>query len=754
MTATKNFLVRIAVAATLLAATAGSVQADGMLVPVRDDLPVRGEWAVKYHRVKIHVSDQVAQVQIDQAFVNVGKTPIEVQYLFPVPPGAGIDKMTIIADGKELTGKLLNADQARKIYEQIVSKKKDPALLEYVGYGLYKTSVFPLPPGEQRQVLIHYTTECKKDRDLVTIHYPLNTEKFSAKAIDEVSVTVDIAARGDIGVVYSPTHELKVQRKAPNRVLAEYHVENAIPATDFQVLYQTASNEIGATVISHRSDKHRDGYLMVLISPTFGADRPKAVSKDIVFVLDRSGSMSGQKIAQAKQSLAWIVKNLNAEDRFNVVSFSDSAERFFNIDLVPADAEHVENAADLVEGIEAGGGTNVKDALTTALSLLPTDSDRPGYVVFITDGQPTVGVTDERGILKATAETNRRRARLFCLGVGYDVNVRLLDKLSKDNRGLSDYVKENEPLEAKVSGLYAKISHPVMIDLKVAVDGAKVGHMYPQEIGDLFHGQQLVLVGRYGVGGRHQLVLNGRYMGKEKVFEYPVELDTFSEDNSAAYLPRVWAMRRVGFLMDQIALNGEHKELIDELITLSRDYGIMTPYTSFLAEEDTNLGDVAALRKAGERFDLAGRLHVSSGDAGQRNAMVRQMLGQAVAAPSPSMPAGSSSKDWRFASAMTGNTNRADYEAARVETVANVRQVGNSTLYRRANQWYTPDLAGIDIKADAADIRTIKQFEVDYFALAAVNTPQENQLLAAQGPDEELLVRLRGQVYRILPARR
>jgi len=643
-----------------------------MLVPVRPQIRVRGSWAVKYHRVKMTVRDQIARVEIDQAFVNTGKAPIEVEYLFPVPPGAAITQMTLMADGKELPAKLLAAEDARRIYESIVRKKKDPALLEYVGYGLYKTSVFPLPPGKERRVMISYTVECPKDRDLVKVMYPLNTEKFSARPIEDVRVVVDIRSRRPIGPVYSPSHDLKVERKAADHVIATYRVANAIPNTDFELFYQDGSGDIGATVISHRGDRDTDGYFMALVSPKPRPERNTVMPKDIVFVIDRSGSMNGEKIAQARGALTWILKNLNKEDRFNVVSFSNGVETMFNTALVPADADRTAKAVEMVAEIDAHGGTNIAAALPAAFGLLKADDERPAYVLFLTDGKPTVGkTTDVPEIVKLAKKANAAKARLLNLGVGYDVNTRLLDLLAKANRGLSEYVKPNEALEDKVSGLYAKVRNPVMTDLKVTLADAAVRDLYPTEIGDLFDGQQIVLIGRYGKGGRHDLVITGRYQGDQRAFEYPVELDTFSEDNAAAFLPRIWAMRRVGFLMDQIALHGKDRELIDELIALSRDYGIMTPYTSFLAEEDTKLGDAVALRHRGRAsVDM---LKADTGWRGQQNAVVRSRLNEAARRPNSSVTFGAGGR-------ADGMAVGGAYGAAPPQTAAPTI-IGNETQY-------------------------------------------------------------------------
>ncbi|MFW6153817.1 MAG: VIT domain-containing protein [Planctomycetota bacterium] len=739
------------VAVSVLVVSANLAMADGMIVPVDPELRVRGAWAVKYHRVDITVRDQVAQVTVDQAFVNTGRRAIEVEYLFPIPPDAAITAMTLLADGQELPGKLMDADEARRIYEDIVRRKKDPALLEYVGYGLYKTHVFPLPPGEQRRVLVNYTVPCPKDGDLVRVHYPLNTEKFSARPIKDVRVTVDIHNARPIGPVYSPTHELTTERHSPTHVTATYQVADAIPATDFELVYQDGSGDIGATVVSYRPDGEDDGYAMALVSPT--APRAATVEpKDIVFVIDQSGSMRGAKIDQAREALVWVLENLNPADRFNVVAFSSSVRALFTDALVAADADHTARAVELVKQLQSGGGTNIAGALREALSRLPAGSERPAYVVFLTDGLPTAGETTEIDeLVKLSTDANTAGARLMTLGVGYDVNTRLLDLLSQTHRGFSEYVKPNESLEAKVSGLYTKIRNPVMTDVAVTLDGAGLNRVYPGEVGDLFDGGQIMMVGRYTTGGDATLRVSGTCRGERRVVEYPVRLDVRSEDTGRAYLPRVWAMRRVGYLMDQIALHGENNELIDELVALSKAYGIMTPYTSFLADETVDLADAEAVRDRG-RSVLSTGLKADTGWKGQQNAKVRQELRRATNAPAPTLAVRADGGTSAPASAVLGGGSSRDAYEGDGQAVTNVITVANQTLYRRGRQWFTPDLAEVDVDDPDADVVTLRQFDDRYFALARRSDAAFNAVLATQRPGDELLVTLDGQVYRILPA--
>lgn len=758
-----NKKITITAAVAILAISAVTALADGMIVPTRDDLRVRGTWAVGYHHVRMMVRDQVASVSIEQEFYNTSNSPIEVQYMFPVPPGAAIDSMTMIVDGKEFSGKLLPADEARKIYEDIVRRKKDPALLEYVGFGLYRTSAFPLEPNKPVKVIVHYNHVCKKDHDLVEVFYPLNTEKFSAKEIDEVSVTVDIKSPTDITAVYSPSHDLKTERKDSRHVIATYNVKNAIPNTDFVVFYKAKNEEVGATLLSYQPDSDKDGYFLLLASPNPKNIRQAIQPKDIVLVIDHSGSMSSNnKITQAKDALSFVLRNLNAEDRFDVVMFNSSVESFFD-ELTACDTECIDRALDMVDRIEARGSTNIHKALERAFqTLTASPQERPKYLIFLTDGLPTVGVTDEGKIIASATKDNTNDARLFALGVGYDVNVRLLDKLVAANHGLSDYVKPGEPLEAKVSSMYAKIKNPVMTDIKISLDGLKIKLTYPELIPDLFDGSQLLLVGRYDASDvqdlptgssvrKTALIITGTYQGQKQTFEYPVSITPGRKVSVYSFVERLWAVRRVGYLLDQIQLHGKSDEVIDEIVQLSRDYGIITPYTSFLADERTDLADSLELRRRG--VSSSRRLGTEiKGAAGQTHAKNRQAYNWAVRAPamSKAVPVDKLGRPLEAAGQRSlGYKDVSAYEAGKKDLYTSVQNVGNQTLYRRGRVWITPATAKLDLQKDKDKIRIIQRYSEEYFQLARANSVADNQILANQAPDDELLVTFRSQVYLI-----
>jgi len=746
---------RCVLTAAVVMGLTSTILADGMIVPVRPDIRVRGHWAVRYHHVSIRVRDQIARVSIDQEFVNTGSGAIEVEYFFPVPPEAALDSMTLIVDGKEYAAELLEADKARKIYEEIVRRKKDPALLEYAGFGLYKTRAFPLEPNKPVQVVVTYKNICRRDGQAVEVWYPLNTEKFSARPIDDVRLRVDIRGRSAVLSAYCPTHEVDIDRKDERHVVATYHAQNVLPTTDFQLFYKTGDEDVGATWFSYQPVAEKDGYFLLLLSPGPAKGKVKATPKDVVLVLDRSGSMGGGKLDQTREAARFILDNLNDEDQFNIIAYNDAVEAFFD-ETQTVTGDSLADARRQLENLSPGGGTNIHEALQAAMSQWPAtylglrfQTLRPKYVIFLTDGLPTVGKTDEKTILADTSEANEVRARLFAFGVGYDVNVRLLDGLVEANRGRSEYVKPAEPIEAKVSAFYRKIKNPVMTDLSVELDGVRLRETYPREMPDLFDGDQIVLCGRYdrpdedGAAGklRGQLVLRGTYKGGERVFEYSVELARPGRRGGHAFIEKLWAMRRIGWLLDQIHFHGEDEEIVDEVIRLSRQYGIVTPYTSFLAKEEAELARPSALRR---RFARLGRqLGEATGETGQRNAVNRAMLRRS--ANLARQQAGDASGP-----RMIGYAEQKAYEAGRDHVVRAVRLAGNQAIYRRKGDlWIASNAADLQPDKDADRIVTVRAFGEAYFDLLRRADREERIILASQQRGEELIVRLAGQAYRI-----
>ncbi len=588
----RSFAVLAALAA--LSAAAPALRADGFIIPDRRPGEPMPPLSVKYHHVKVEIVGQVAKTSVDQVFINHSGRDIEGTYIFPVPEGASVSDFAMYIGNERVKGEILDSREARRIYEDIVRRMRDPGLLEYMGRNLFRARVYPIPARGEKRVQISYTEVLKAENGLVKYLYPLNTEKFSRDPLQDVSISVRIESQVPIVNVYSPSHKVSVRKEGEGVARAGYEEKDVRPDKDFLLYYSLSKDDIGLSFMNWEGPE--GGYFMLLASPRFAAPGERIVAKNVVLVLDSSGSMSGAKIAQAKEAARFILNHLDKRDAFTLIDFDDGVTPFSE-GLVPASGDAVARALKFVDGIEDSGGTNINDALLAALSRM-RDGERPGYVLFLTDGLPTVGTTETADILRNIQKGNERRSRIFVFGVGDDVNTELLDRLSSDHRGASVYIGETEDLEVALSGFYEKISSPLLSDLAVEFKGIDTSQVYPRVLPDLFKGSQLVLVGRYRGDGPVSVVMTGKAGREGKRFV--LESRPLTGSDRFSFLPRLWATRRIGYLLEEIRLQGRTKELEDEIRRLGLKYGIVTPYTSYLVTEKERMTlDAAAPAAAG-----------------------------------------------------------------------------------------------------------------------------------------------------------
>ena len=566
----------------LLAGLGGLVStasADGIIIPRhRPGEHIPPLW-VKYHHVTVEIRDQVARTSIDEVFVNTYDRDIEGTFIFPLPEGAAISEFAMFIGDQKIEGEVLDSREARSIYEDIVRRLRDPALLEYIGRNTFRARVFPIPARGEKRVQLIYSEVLKGEKGLVRYLYPLNTERFSLRPLEDVAVSVRVESKVPISSVYSPSHRVSVRKDGPNTATLGYEEKNVKPDKDFIVYYAVSSDDVGLSFLDYKDSQ--GGYFLLLAAPRYVAAREKVLNKNLVFVLDSSGSMSGKKIQQAREAARFIINHLDERDHFSIVDFDDGVS-LFSGELVAANAANREKALQFISGVEDSGGTNINEALIRALGMMPR-GDRPNYTLFLTDGLPTVGTTDIADILKNVAQANAAGSRLVVFGVGYDVNTELLDKLSAANRGTSVYVGENEDLEVTISGYYEKISSPLLSDVNLKFQGVETFQLYPAVLPDLFRGSQLVVLGRYRGSGPVSIRLTGKVGKESKTFT--LDNQKLGSDGSSSFLPRLWATRRVGYLLEEIRLHGESQELAAEVRSLGLKYGIVTPYTSFLVTE-------------------------------------------------------------------------------------------------------------------------------------------------------------------------
>ncbi|MBN2401224.1 MAG: VWA domain-containing protein [Spirochaetes bacterium] len=563
---------------------AGKIFADGFIVvpePPRNIIRTAFPLEVKYHRVNADLNDQGAVTYIDQEFYNPTGARLEGFYIFPVPENAVIKKFTMFINGTETEAELLDAKKASRIYEDIVRKSLDPALLEYQGRGIFKVRIFPIEPGSTKRVKISYTQILEKDNGTMEYTYPLNTEKFSAKPLNNVSINVNLKSSDSLKNIYCTSHETDIVRKNDNHAVVSWEQKNIKPDTDFNLYYNTDKSGIGLSVLAYK-EKGNDGYFFLSASPGIDSQDSAISEKDITFVLDVSGSMAGEKLEQAKKALLFCVNNLNRGDRFQLIRFSTEAEALFN-ELVKADKANMQKAKNFISDMKAVGGTHIEEAVSLALSV--KDGGRPHMIIFITDGRPTIGETDEDKLVKKIRNANKSNIRIFTFGIGYDINTHLLDKITKETRAYRYYISPKEDIEVKISNFYTKVQSPVLTDIKLTFTGnIRASKTYPRDLPDIFAGSSVTILGSYSGSGDVKVILEGRLRDKVQKYEYKINYP--AENTGNDFVPYLWAARHIGYLLDQIRLNGGDKELVEEATEAARKYGIVTPYTSYLILED------------------------------------------------------------------------------------------------------------------------------------------------------------------------
>ncbi len=538
--------------------------------------------------VRVTVVGRVAQVEVEEWFRNDGGILGEGDYLYPLPGEAVFSNFSLFQGDRELRGETMDAVQARSIYEEIVRRKRDPALIELVGHGIVRARIFPIEPGQTRKITIRYTQVMERAGDALQFRYaagarntlrPLSdgATTFPARR-DAVPLTFRLEAEAGESFrdPFSPTHRLRVEREDGRlRVQPEGELRG-----DFALFLPLAHGDVGVTVATHKPSNEA-GYFMLTLSPgdAVGTVQPR----DVTVVLDVSGSMSGEKLDQAKAALRQLLGSLDRSDRFRLIAFNNAITNQRE-GWTTANARGLATAREWVDALQANGGTNIDGALREAFRLSSPDERLP-LVLFITDGIPSVGEQDPEQIAHR-AQANRGRSRVFAFGVGYDVNTFLLDRLTAAGRGATQYVEPAEDVEQAVSMLATKIQHPVLTDLSVDDAPLRLSEIYPIQLPDLFAGEELIIFGRYESVTDDRtgpMRIAGRRAGREERFATEVRFPTHDLGND--YLPRLWASRKLGYLARQIRIEGHSEDLEREIRETALRYGLLSEYTAYLVQE-------------------------------------------------------------------------------------------------------------------------------------------------------------------------
>ena len=691
---------------------------------------------IKSIKLTTSISSQVATTHVEQVFRNNTDFTLEGTYFFPIPESASITEFAIWDGAVRLVGEVRPREEARRIYDEIVRRQRDPGLLEYAGLNLFQASIYPIPPRSEKKLEIKYTQVMRAESGTVAYRYPLGLGRQLTQ-IESVSGRLEIEAKDAIRNIYSPTHALDVNNSNNRRSVVSFESEGGKEQQDFQLFYTVSKEDFGLTLLTHR-EPGKQGYFLLMISPKEDWATQEYTAKDVIFVIDTSGSMAGEaKIEKARAALLYGVRILRPQDRFNIVSFAGE-ERLMEAGMIYADQKGTARGEAFVKDLKAVGGTNINQSLLRALEqFADVDRERAKILVFLTDGLPTVGVSNPADIIGNVRRAAKPGVRLFTFGVGYDVNTALLDRLAAENGGVADYIEPKENLEIKVSNFFARVNHPVLNDAQLDMGGVRTDLVYPRAIPDIFKGSQLTLIGRYSNEAdldRINLTLTGLSAGMSRTYSYEnLRFPLRTEKNE--YLPRLWATRRVGWLMEQVRTNGENQELRDEIVDLGTRYGIVTPYTSYLALEESASRNYYTRGRAVPKGTpgMAPMGNVSSGPTGlitTPGATVERQAPASIVTGEQAIKLSKSTRAQQDASLLKPD-----------DRSTSVRRAGGKTFYLVDGVWIDSEF-----KAESKLAETAVTFGSDeYYALLKQN-PKLGSYFSL---GERVVVVFDGRVYRV-----
>lgn len=694
---------------------------------------------IDFHRVNVTIENQIATTEVTMQFTNEGNGLAEGTFIFPLPIGASVEELIMYINGDPIEGRILEADEAREYYDEIVRQYRDPALLEYIGTNAIQANVFPIPPGEFRRIDITYSQILEVDNGLIHYVYPLDvTQLTSRRAIEDASISVNVISSDPVSAIYSPSHDIAIAREDDDLGFrVGWEQPNFIADQDFSLYYGIASETINVNLLTFRESANDDGFFLLIVQPPLELPDQQAIPRDLILVVDQSGSMDGPKWDQAQEAAAYVLDQLNPEDRFNVVLFS-TGWRVFGNGLEPASA--ADEASDWIMNQFPNGGTDINGALLTALDL--ADAERPTTILFITDGIPTEGETRVPNIIDNLRAEIASNVNIFSFGVGNDVDTLLLDSIVRDFNGASTYVRPSERIDEEVASLYNKISSPVLTDVELSIDGITVDSVYPElPLPDLFAGTQLTVVGRYRSSANDlEVQLSGMVGDERQTFTYS-NIDFRERAGGESFIARLWATRRIGDLLNNIRLNGENRELVDSIVNLSIRYGIITPYTSFLIDENdilTQSGRDEAISRVAQEAEALSMQSVGAAavDAADMMGALQGAGAPMNFAPSPAptmmaMPTGG------LGPAATGTPGT--IPAAPVEQQNPIQTVGDKTFLLQNGVWTDTTYDG------ESETQKVEFLSDEYFAL--LDTMPELRPYFAIG--ERVIVLYEGVIYEV-----
>ncbi|HLM25118.1 MAG TPA: VIT domain-containing protein [Pyrinomonadaceae bacterium] len=608
---------------SLLSPTAVSAQTNetsGSLTVVDAKGNPKSMCPLKHTEVKAEISGFISRVIVTQHFENPFKEKIEAVYVFPLPQNAAVDDMTMIVGERTVRGKILPREEARAVYESAKSSGKVAGLLDQERANIFTQSIANILPGEQIKITISYVERLSYVNGAYEFVFPMvvgpryipgeqtsnhrrsgggfapDTDRVpdasritpkpappEMRSGHDISLDVTLDAGLIIDNLTSKTHVVDIQRPDIRSARLRLRESSTVPNKDFILRYDVAGQAIQDAVLSHRSEK--GGFFTMIIQPPERVAPDDVTPKELVFVLDTSGSMNGFPIEKAKETMKLALDNLYPSDTFNLITFAGDTVILFP-EPVPATGENMRKARAFLESRSGAGGTEMMTAIKAALK--PSDDQSHVRIVcFITDGY----VGNDMEIISEVQK--HQNARVFAFGIGSSVNRFLLDKIADVGRGEVEYVGLNDDGSAAARRFHERVRSPLLTDISIDWNGLPVADVYPQRIPDLFSAKPVVVTGRYTSPGRATVRLKGKMAGQDFVRDVPVELpETMASHDVLASL---WARARVDNLMNQDyqgAQSGNMRaDLKDTITQLGIEYRLMTQFTSFVAVEERVVTD-------------------------------------------------------------------------------------------------------------------------------------------------------------------
>jgi len=554
-----------------------------------------GECPLKNTSVKADISGFLARVTVTQEFENSFTEPIEAVYTFPLSQNSAVDDMTMKIGERTIRGKIMRREEARKVYEQARTEGKTASLLDQQRPNIFTQSVANILPNDKIIIEISYVETLKYEDGQYEFVFPMtigprynpnsvaDATKISPKIEEtrngsDISIEVNLDAGVPTEGIYSISHPIATTNLSSNSAKISLREDKVIPNKDFILRYDVTGKRIEDAILTHRAEK--GGFFSLILSPPDNFTEQNYTPKEIVFVLDTSGSMSGFPIEKAKEAMKLSLEGLNPNDTFNLITFAGDTAILFDAP-VPATEENLAKAKAFLESRRGSGGTEMMKAVRAALE--PSDSQKHLRIVcFMTDGY----VSNEAEII---AEIQKHpKARIFSFGIGNSVNRFLLDKMAQEGQGEVEYVGLKDDGSKAAKKFFERVRTPILTDISIDWNGLPVEDVYPQKIGDLFSAKPVILNGRYTKGAKGTIRLKGNVAGKLFVRDIPVTLPENKPENDV--LATLWARRRVDGLMSDFYKNTnkekEKNEIQAQITSLGIEFRLLTQFTSFVAVED------------------------------------------------------------------------------------------------------------------------------------------------------------------------